>query len=77
MSCYLTNHNSTDNIQYFLVELSTNDGLAILPLCVLPKETIEDSIQDALEAINVDANVINISQITKQKFQEFKLLSIT
>lgn len=77
MSCYLTNYNSTTNIQYFLVELTTNDGLAILPLCVLPKESIDDSIQDALDTINVVANVINIDQISKQKFQEFKLLSIT
>lgn len=76
MSCYLTNQKIC-NVQYFLIELNTIDGQAILPLCVLINESIEDSINYALNAINITANVINISQISKQKFQELKMLSIT
>jgi hypothetical protein len=72
-----TESQKESEMSYFLVELETANGKAILPMVVYPQDSFLESLKDSLASIPMKANAIGSTRIDKRKFDELYLLSIT
>lgn len=72
-----TESQKESEMSYFLVELETETGKAILPMVVYPQDSFLDSLKSSLSLIPMKANAVGSQRINKREFDELYLLSIT
>lgn len=72
-----TESQKESEMSYFLVELETENGKAVLPMVVYPQDSFLDSLKSSLSLIPMKANAVDSQRIDKRKFDELYLLSIT